>query len=1462
MKKSQEELDLALVHAAQDGDAERARVLTESGADANATNEYGATALMVAADNGHVSAVRFLTERGADVNAKTEGEWTALVRAARNGHIDVVRFLIEHGADLKTTEGETALMGAARNDHMDIIRFLIDHDAVVDAKDEYGWTALMRAARNGHAEVARFLIEHDADVDAKMVEGETALILAANNNQVTVVRVLTEHGADVNAKAAEGETALMGAARNGHMEVVCFLAEHGADVNEKTTDGETALMGAAESGHMDIVRFLIEHGVDINAKTTDGWTAVMGAAENGDMDVLNFLIQHGADVDAKMTNGEAALVSAVRNGHIDAVRFLTEHDADVNTKDDSGWTLLMSAAWNGHMDVVRFLIELGADINAKMMEGMTALMLGASNGHADVVRFLIECGADVNAKATNGETALIEIARFGHMDVVRVLIEHGADIDAKDERGETALVQAAAGNHANVVRYLIANGASNSAKSRGGDTAIRIAATYGHQEVARVLAPLEETSQGQLSQRIDRATASPFTHLQVSSKTISPLEIELQQLIDVGNLGGDYRAKWLDADVVVKLFVPDTSTSTFADEVHLWQQLRHPNIIKLYGACEDGILQLFVCEFASNRSLDEYLKSCDPELRTPWKFLYQAALGLEFLHERKIVHGDLRCRNILIGSDGLAKLANFELSVWTQTGAFSNPTPVLKDSMSWQSPERLEGEEASFASDVFSLGMCIIEAVTGSVPGGYGVDYLADDRNWRSDDNRDTDDFEPRWLDSKSLVLVRRMCCHDPGKRTSITSVVYELECLAAKEDARAQGGSGHSATDKTISTIDAFNNGQVMKRWREIEKFFDEHVNFSHLRQEFNDLRELYLRLQIDEHPKMLLLRFESLLVDFHTILKTLVSVEQVRVMQLSATRTTTHSIHAFHRRIEVIWRMLDDPTHTAHEREERWAQQRSHQIEFFVSEVSKTWLLLNNLESAEEHSAFLAFLKHEMETNGSSYSEGQLEVMRKAYDEIKIHVGPEGLTTSTPEWFIPWYELQLDQSSGCLGKGGFGSVHRAKWLDSDVVVKQVESDQSSSCSIVASWMSRSQSTTSAADPSTKAERMETREMFKREADIWFGLSHPHVVRLFGACHVGSPFFVCEYATNGTLVEYLRQHPDELWRLLHEAALGVQYLHERDIVHGDLKGNNIVIGSDKKAKVTDFGLSTSVSASAASSAQITGAWHWVAPECILGKGGRPTFASDVFSLGMCVVEALRVVDSLQRGFDTPASVPLPWGALDNAVVKFQLSRGNLPTRPTGCSDDEWSLVTRMCCHDPAKRLKISTVIDELGDLRSIKSEESLSELKLDNIPVLESKQVPDTLSAMKMLLKKLCGNGMTRFSRKLKKNFLGQVDGRVEIWYLYLSLWQRIELVHAHIVTSQQIGHQDEKLCLLVEDARVCTLKLSGLSHTLQEMTEATLHGYALHRRLDKLVSANSLCETETEWSSFCNWKKAGDLN
>lgn len=106
---------------------------------------------------------------------------------------------------------------------------------------------------------------------------------------------------------------------------------------------------------------------------------------------------------------------------------------------------------------------------------------------------------------------------------------------------------------------------------------------------------------------------------------------------------------------------------------------------------------------------------------------------------------------------------------------------------------------------------------------------------------------------------------------------------------------------------------------------------------------------------------------------------------------------------------------------------------------------------------------------------------------------------------------------------------------------------------------------------------------MFVKEANAWSRANQiPNVVRLFGAYHVGTdPYFVCEYAANGTLKDYVYKDENrhKTWQLLLEAANGLRALHQLNIVHNDLKCNNILVATDGIAKLTDFGLSSQVSA-------------------------------------------------------------------------------------------------------------------------------------------------------------------------------------------------------------------------------------------------------------------------------------------
>ena len=197
-----------LIYAAQDNDTNRIDSILKSRiVNINARSYHGYTALMWASEYGNLEAAKLLIENGADVNAKDKYGDTALIEA---GHLEVVKLLIENGADVnaKNEDGKTALMRASREGHLEVVKYLIENGADVNAKSNNGWTALMRASYNGHLEVVKYLIENGADVNAKRDSGRTALMSASSEGNIEIVKLLIENGTDVNAKDEDGKTAL------------------------------------------------------------------------------------------------------------------------------------------------------------------------------------------------------------------------------------------------------------------------------------------------------------------------------------------------------------------------------------------------------------------------------------------------------------------------------------------------------------------------------------------------------------------------------------------------------------------------------------------------------------------------------------------------------------------------------------------------------------------------------------------------------------------------------------------------------------------------------------------------------------------------------------------------------------------------------------------------------------------------------------------------------------------------------------------------------------------------------------------------------------------------------------------------------------------------------------------------------------------------------------------------------
>ena len=104
--------------------------------------------------------VQALLAQGADVNAKDNLGYTALMYAAENGHTETAQALLARRADVNAKEnksGLTTLMAALANGRTETAQALLAHGTDVNAKDNFGWTALMYAKEMGYVETIRML---------------------------------------------------------------------------------------------------------------------------------------------------------------------------------------------------------------------------------------------------------------------------------------------------------------------------------------------------------------------------------------------------------------------------------------------------------------------------------------------------------------------------------------------------------------------------------------------------------------------------------------------------------------------------------------------------------------------------------------------------------------------------------------------------------------------------------------------------------------------------------------------------------------------------------------------------------------------------------------------------------------------------------------------------------------------------------------------------------------------------------------------------------------------------------------------------------------------------------------------------------------------------------------------------------------------------------------------------------
>ena len=491
-----------LADAAMRHDNAQVRALVEGGADVNAAQPDGATALHWAAYHGDSALARQLLEAGANVSAANRNGSTPMWLAASQGDEAMVEILLDGGASAneELPLGRRPLMLAARAGSPEAVRLLLDHGADPNAReDERGTTALMQAADQGHADVVAVLIEHGADVAAASApvvrDGRTAALGKSDDPRGAVRRqviailcdeespdlsklreLIAESSEDAVLAAAAGETDNDGNPCNLQRDGLGFVIEAsgGSRRNRgpREPDGGelTPLVYAARAGHIDATRVLLEAGADVNQVTRYGWSPLLAATQNRNYQMGKFLIEHGADVNVANKGGWTPLYLATDN------RNLEGGDYPTRTPDMD------------HLEYIKLLLDAGADPNARLVEstetrtvftnqwldeeGATAFLRASQSGDLELMKLLLEHGADPHINTELGVTPLAVAAGIGWVEgitsehspeetveAVKMLLDLGIDPNHQADTGRVALHGAAHKGATEVVRVLVAAGA-------------------------------------------------------------------------------------------------------------------------------------------------------------------------------------------------------------------------------------------------------------------------------------------------------------------------------------------------------------------------------------------------------------------------------------------------------------------------------------------------------------------------------------------------------------------------------------------------------------------------------------------------------------------------------------------------------------------------------------------------------------------------------------------------------------------------------------------------------------------------------------------------------------------------------------------------------------------------------------------------------------------------------------------